>query len=97
MSDHQPPLIGNVLAQSETSVGMNAVHNNDITILLSQTVGTLRKESGVFGCPPVTQIAFLVIVTSLVVKSVSHFVADHDTDSTIVHGIVSFRIEERRL
>ncbi len=97
MSDHQATLIGNIFSQSETTVGMNAIHNNNIAVLLSQTVGTLRKESGVFGCPPVTQITFLVIVTSLIVESVSHFVTDHNTDSTIVHGIVSFRIEERRL
>ena len=26
-----------------------------------------------------------------------HLVTDYDTDRTVVHGIVSFRIEERRL
>ena len=97
MSDHQATLVGNVFTQSETAVGMNAVHNNDIAILPGQAVGTLRKESGVFGRPPVVQVTFLIVVAALVVESVRHFVADYNTDSAIVNSIVSFRIEERRL
>ena len=48
MGDHQTTLVGNIFTQSETAVGMNAVHHDDIAVLLGQTVGTLRKESGIW-------------------------------------------------
>ena len=59
--------------------------------------GTCLKIGLILRRPPVAKIPFFVKLAALVVEAMRHFVADYDTDSTIVGGIVGSGIEERRL
>ena len=59
--------------------------------------GTCLEIGLILRRPPVAKIAFFIKLTALVVEAVCHFVADHDTNRTIVGGIVGSRIKERRL
>src|SRR6185369_11300321 len=47
--------------------------------------------------PPVRQVSGCVKLCSLIIKPVSHLMADHGTHATIVVSVVSIRVEERRL
>ena len=46
-----------------------------------------------FLSPPVFQIAVLIVLASLVVKAVRHFMTDYHSDSTIVEGIVRIHVK----
>ena len=90
-------MVGYVLTESEGAVGMDAGQDFDLVELVHQD-GSLGLEGLiVLGSPPVGHVAVLVEQASLVVESMGHLVADHDSDGAVVDGVVSLGIEERRL
>ena len=103
MGNAQAALVGDVLAQAEGAVGHNrrlAVlggQHLDRVELLYEDVGLGLERSSVLLRPPVVHVAVLVEVAALVVEPVGHLVADHHADGTVVHGVVSLGVVERRL
>ena len=57
----------------------------------------LCKVFGILFCPPVNHISVFVVVATLVVEAVSHFMTDYYTNSPIVVGIIGMHIEEGAL
>ena len=47
--------------------------------------------------PPVAQLAGAVELAPLIVEAVADLVADHRADPAVVHRVVGFEVEERRL
>ncbi len=90
-------MISEVLAQRQTTVGIQVRQHLNLGEEISIFVRTFYKVFSITFLPPVVHISILVIATSLVVKSVSHLMTDYDTDSTIVKSIVSRRVKERNL
>ena len=76
---------------------MQAGKHLDAVMESTHHLYALFKALGVFGLPPCLQVAVLVILRALVVKSMSHLVADDHADSTIVERIIGCHIEEGRL
>ena len=60
-------------------------------------LSTFLEFLGIFFRPPVFQISVFVILTSLVIKSMCHFMTDNNSDSTVIHCIISIHIKEWRL
>ena len=86
-------LVGDVLTEGEMTVCVGVAGHDDLIELCGQFFGKFIECCCVFFCPPVGEVSVLVELTALVVKSVSHFMADHNTDSTVVLCIVGFGIE----
>src|SRR3712207_476810 len=80
-----------------TAVGMQARQYLYSVKEVSIHVGTLVKSLGVVGCPPILHVAIGVILTTLVIETVGHFMANHYTDSAIVERIVGLGVKERIL
>lgn len=64
----------------------------------------VHKELGAFGeggpvvvSPPIVQAAVTIVFGALVVETVANLVANNSPNTTIVSGVVCFRVEERRL
>lgn len=49
------------------------------------------------GGPPVSEISFLVKLTSLVVEPVGHLMSDYDSDGTVIFSRVGVGVEIRSL
>ena len=94
ISNLQATMIGNVLTLSQTTIGMNARKHLDIVVEINDYLSTFLELLSIFFSPPVFQVTVLVILTTLVIKSVSHLMTNHYADGTIVEGIISLHIEE---
>ena len=90
-------MVGKVLAEGETAVGIQIRQNLDVAEEISIHISTLVETFCIFSCPPVLQITASIILTTLIIESVSHLMADYYADSTIVECCISLRIEERIL
>src|SRR3712207_2371306 len=90
----QSSVVSQVLTQRETAVGMQARQYLYSVKEVSIHVGTLVKSLCVVGSPPVLHVAIGVILTTLVIETVCHFVANHYSDSAIVERIVGLGVEE---
>ncbi len=97
MRQHQTAQIGDVLAHRQFRIDGDAFQRLLSGVERTQLGGLGLEARGVFGGPPVTQLAFGVGLAALVVETVHDFVADHGTDTAIVHCRISIRIEEGRL
>ena len=90
-------MVGKVLTQCQTTVGIQTRKHLNSAKEISIFASALYKVFSISFFPPVVHISVLVIVTSLVIKSVSHLVADNHTDGTIVECVISVHVEERIL
>ena len=90
-------MVGKVLAEGETAVGIQIRQHLDVTEEISIHISTLVETFCIFSCPPVLQITASIILTTLIIESVSHLMTDYYADSTIVECSISLRIEERIL
>ena len=90
-------LIGDILAKRQATIGMCIAKDDNAVKLSHKFICKNLEGLCIFGCPPFLEVAVFVKLASLVVKSMSHFVAYHDADSAIVDGIVSLRVKERSL
>ena len=97
VSDQQTSVVGDILTQRKTSVGMKRIYYDNLVILINQFISTLLETNSILGSPPIDQITILIVVTSLIIESMRHLMADYHTDSAIVHRIVGIRIKEWRL
>ena len=76
---------------------MNARHDLNLIELSDKHLSLGVELHGILRRPPVGHITVFVEESSLVVESVGHLVADHDSDSAIVDSVVSVSVEERWL
>ena len=87
-------VVSKVLTKSELTISVKTwQHLNSIeesSILLS----TLVKALSIISCPPIVEHTISIILTTLIIKSVSHLMTNNNTDSTIVECFISLRIEE---
>src|SRR5690606_25589605 len=89
--------VGDVLAQSEAAVDVQAGQGLVAVELLGQLVGARLELAAVLVGPPVGHVAGGIELAALVVVAVQHLVADHRADAAVVEGVVGVGIEERRL
>ena len=94
---HETTVVGHVLAQRERAVGMETGQHLDAVVEGTHHLDALLEALAILVAPPAAQVAFLVILGTLVVESVGHLVTDHHTDGAIVEGIVCLHVEEGRL
>ena len=76
---------------------MEARQDFQFVVLLDHQAGAGLVGLHVLGRPPVLQVALGIILATLVVEAVGHFMADHHADGAVVHRVVRQGIEERRL
>ena len=93
----QTSVVGNVLTQRHTTVGMYPRCNFDTVKESNHYIGTFLEVLSIFFRPPVFQITVFVVLATLVVEAVCHLMTDYNTDCTVIEGIVSIHIEERIL
>ena len=92
----QTTKVGDVLAKGEFAVDLVASHV-ELVEQFGELGGALVELLGVFLSPPVVEVAHFVVLAALVVEAVGHLVTYHYADATVVDGIVSVHVEERRL
>ena len=97
IGDFQTAVVGDVFTAGEGAVAVQAGQYLDCVEETNHALGARFEVGHVLGRPPVAKIAFLVKLAALVVETVRHFVADHNTDRAVVGRIVGCGIEERRL
>jgi len=90
-------MISDVLAQRVGTVSPDITQHADTVEVGHQHLAAFVKTSGIIGCPPINQIALFVVLTTLVIKTVGHFVANHHADSPVIDSIIAVSVEERRL
>ena len=90
-------MVGNVLTQRHTTVGMYPRCNLDAVKESNHYIGTFLEVLSIFFRPPVFQITVFVVLATLVVEAVCHLMTDYNTDCTVIEGIISIHIEERIL
>ena len=90
-------MVGNIFTAGEGAVAVQAGQYLNAVEETNHALGARLEVGLILRRPPVAKIAFLVKLAALVVETVCHFVADHDTDRAVVGGIVGYGIEERRL
>src|SRR5579883_242894 len=76
---------------------MDRVLNRITAELIDNTLSSLLKILKVRLTPPILEITLSIILRSVIVEAVSHFMADNSTDRTVVKSFISREIEERRL
>ena len=82
-------MVGKVLAEGETAVGIQIRQYLDVAEEISIHISTLVETFCIFSCPPVLQITASIILTTLIIESVSHLMTDYYADSTIVECSIS--------
>lgn len=68
-----------------------------IAILFNYALRFLYKTFLCFRCPPINQIAVLVELSSLIVKTVRNFMTNYKTDCTVIHIFWPVVVEEHSL
>ena len=71
-------------------IRQNLDSTEEVSIL---TCTSLKVLTILFG-PPVCHITILIIMASLIIKSVCHLMSNHHTDSSIIEGIIGLRVKE---
>ena len=90
-------MVGYILAEREFAIDLEAREQCDAAEVVGYDFGTLVKLLFVALCPPVLDIAILVKLASLIVKSMGHLVSDGSANAAIVVGFVSGRDKKWRL
>src|SRR5260370_3345285 len=70
---------------------------NLLRVLVGNAFAALVVLFGVFGRPPIAEVAVSVELAALIVESVREFVTDNHADGAIIYGIVHTLLKERRL
>src|SRR5882724_8085118 len=94
VGDGQASDICDIFTEGQVPVDMKSIYGDILVILLHDEVGFLLKAVGVFRRPPILQIPVRIILTTLVIESMRHFMADHQPDGAVIHGIVPVLEEE---
>ncbi|OQA07501.1 MAG: hypothetical protein BWY66_01373 [bacterium ADurb.Bin374] len=97
VSDRQAGVVGDILAEGQLAVHVVSRKGAEGAILGDKPLGAHLEVPMVFLRPPVAQVALAVAGGALVVEAVPDLVADHRADRPVVHGVVGFEVEERRL
>ena len=90
-------MVSQIFTQSQLSVSFQSRQYFDIVEEINHHFCTSIETFCITFCPPVGQVTILVILTTLIIESVSHFMTDYYTDSTIVECVISVHLEERIL
>ena len=93
----QTTVVGEVLAQRQSAVAVQARQHLDGREEAVVEVGALVEAGCVAGCPPVVHVACGIKLATLIVESVCHLVSDDHADGSIVECLVGLRVEERIL
>ncbi len=97
VGDAQPRQVGDILAERQRALDVDAGERLVRVVLLDQTVGARGEGGGVGRRPPVAQRPLGVVLPPLVVEAVADLVADDDADRAVIDRRVGGGIEERRL
>ena len=73
-------MVGDVLAQGERAVCVEAGQHFDAVVIFTHNLNALFEALGIFFGPPLHEVAVLVEFAALVVEAVCHFMADDNTD-----------------
>ena len=76
---------------------MQVVDRIDCRVLSTELRCSRLERLCIVSRPPVAKIAQSVGLAALIVEPVSHLVPDHGSNPAVVHCVVRFNIEERRL
>ena len=87
-------MVGHILAQCQTAVCMQTGQHFDAIVELTHHLNALCEALSIFVTPPLTQVTFFVVLSTLIVESVCHLMSDNYTDSPIIESIVGLHIEE---
>ena len=97
VSNGQTAQIGDVLSEGHAAVHVFSRQGFEGIVLINKTIRQFLKSCTVFFCPPVGQVSVHIVFAPLIIEAMGELVPDHSTDPSVVHGIICFRIEERRL
>ena len=90
-------MIGNVLAKCKCTVSVQVRKHLNIVKVVRYNLYMCLELIGIAGCPPVSKVSFLVKLTALVIKSVSHLMTYHYTYGTVVECVIGTHVKERIL
>src|SRR5690606_10604355 len=84
-------------AQSQFPVDGYCIQNFVIVELLFHHFDFSIEFFGIVLGPPVIQIAVCIVLATLIVKTMSHFMTDYSTDSSVIYSIISIWIVKWKL
>ena len=76
---------------------MYCIQDNNTAVLISQFVRSQIELLRIFCRPPIFQISIFIILTTLIIKPMSHFMPDYNAYTSIIYSIIGIHIKERRL
>ena len=90
-------MVCKIFTKSETSVSIQIGQHFDVREEVCILSCTCIEVLCIVCCPPIAHVSVLIIVSSLIIKAVSHLVTNHYSDRTIVESVVCFGVKERSL
>ncbi len=86
-----------VFTQGELAIEREAFEGSVSCILIDQARGAPIELGPILVRPPVSKPAVAVEATALVIKRMADLVADYRADCAVVHRVIRFYVEKRRL
>src|SRR5699024_4950064 len=86
-----------MLSEYQLRVHVQAIQHVIVIILLNYLLGKLFKAFPIIFCPPVFEIPQLVILASLIIEAMRHFVTNNCSYCSIIDGIISSLMIKWRL
>src|SRR6056297_1194999 len=81
--------IGYVFPQAQFAICMYCVKDYLIVVLFYKNISPVIKFFFIFFSPPTFQVPILVVLSSLVIKSMSHFMANNCSDCSIINSFIT--------
>ena len=97
VSDPCAAFVGGVLTECQAAVQFEIVDRYEVAVLIRDATSAFLELLAVLFCPPVAQIAFGIVLASLVVEAVCQLVANHDPDAAHVDGVIHLLVKKWRL
>src|SRR5579863_1508030 len=92
--DSESAKIGDAFTQNKLAIFVKVALNGIGIELFDDALCPGFEILGVFGCPPIAQITVGVELSALIVKTVSHLMADSGADAAVIESIIRLGVKE---
>src|SRR5205807_607835 len=95
--DARAAVVRGIFAQGELAIEFQVVNGNEVTVFIGNAFGAFFKFLSVLRCPPIAKIALGIEFAALIVKAMSQFMANDQSNRAKVDGIINVTVKKWRL
>ncbi len=97
VGDVEAAQISNGFADHQLTFHVKSLFNFKTAELINDALGGLQKRFSIVFCPPVWEVTLGVKLSALIIEAMCQLVPNNRSHTTVINGIISGRIEKRRL